>query len=200
MSRRGRIAIWVVVLVVCAGAGAFVASRTDPFSPDVEDGASPSSAVTVSPTPEPIRWAFSMRSRSRHDLYVGGSCATTWVLRTTLSELETGTLAGEGDAVRQGPAVCDTPTAQVEAETIQVIVTGLRDGDTIRLVLREAGREPAGARDLGGFANTIADIELVFRDVGTRGRTTETVDRSDGNLGSYVSITTATLACRSGCP
>ena len=78
-----------------------------------------------------------------------------WVLRTTLSELETGTLAGEGDAVSQGPAVCDTPTAQVEAESIQVIVTGIRTGDTIRIVLREAGRTPVGARDLGGFANTL---------------------------------------------
>ena len=199
MSRGRRVAIGVVVLLGCAGAGAFVASRTDPFSPDVEDGLSPTPTVTVSPTPEPARWAFSMRTRSRHDLYVGGSCSTTWALRTTLSELDTGTLAGEGDAVRQGPAVCDTPTAQVEAETIQVIVTGIHDGGTIRVVLREAGRDPVGARDLGGFANTIPDIELVFRDVSTRGRTTETVERSDGNLGSYGSITTATLICRSGC-
>ena len=199
MSRGRRVAMWVGILLLCAAAGAFVASRTDLFSPDVEDGGtSPTPTATVTPA-EPVRWTFTMRSRSRHDLYVGGSCATTWTLRTTLTELETGTLAGEGDAVSAGPAVCDTPTAQLEAESIAVIVTGVRTGDTIRIVLREAGREPVGGRDLGGFANTLRDVELVFRDVGTRARTVETVERPDGNLGSYVSVTIAVLACRSGC-
>ena len=199
MSRGHRIAMWVGILLLCAAAGAFVASRTDLFSPDVEDGgASPTPTATLTPA-EPVRWTFTMRSRSRHDLYVGGSCETTWSLRTTLTELETGTLAGEGDAVSGGPAVCDTPTAQLEAESIAVIVTGARAGATIRLVLREAGREPVGGRDLGGFANTLGDVELVFRDVGTRARTVETVERPDGNLGSYGSVAVATLACRSGC-
>lgn len=42
MSGWVKVVVWILVLLVCAGAGAFVASRTDPFPPGVEDpGARP---------------------------------------------------------------------------------------------------------------------------------------------------------------
>lgn len=197
--RRLRVAGLAAGLVVAFAAGAVVASRTDPFPPGVEDpGARPTSAVPTEEPPEAIEWSFGLVSRTRHELHVGGVCQTSWSLRAPLVEDPGGTVAGQGEA-RSNSASCTTPTAQVQADTITVIVTGLRRGDTITIVLREAGRDPVGARDLGGFANTLPEMRFVFREPARRATALERVDLPDGNLGRYVSISRATLACRSGC-
>lgn len=194
---RGRVVV-LAGLVVCFAAGAIVASRTDPFPPGVEDpGSRPSATVTDAPTVA-TRWVFTLASATRHDLHVGGSCATSWRLRTTLAEAEGGTFAGDGDA-ESSEATCTTPTAQIQADSIRLLVSGSQVGPVVRIVVREAGRDPEGARDLGGFANTLPEMGFVFQGMGERGRAVDRVTLSDGNLGTYASTNIATLTCIRGC-
>ena len=80
--------IFAGAVVVAFVAGGVVASRTDPFPP----GVGPTTSPTTEP-PEPATWAFTLTSGTRHDLHVGGTCATDWRLRTTIAEGGGGTFA-----------------------------------------------------------------------------------------------------------
>jgi hypothetical protein len=58
--------MWVGILLACAGVGAFVASRSDPFPPGVRDpGAVPSESPSPS-KPDLVRWELTMSSRTKH--------------------------------------------------------------------------------------------------------------------------------------
>src|ERR671922_2760249 len=71
-------ALWTFILLVCAGIGAFVASRSNLFPPEVRVGPSPS-AESPSPTPEPeTRWRITLTSRTDHRYHVGGACTSDW--------------------------------------------------------------------------------------------------------------------------
>jgi hypothetical protein len=196
MSRGVKMAVWVGVFIVCAGVGAFVASRTDPFPPGVED---PGIRRSPSVDPAVVAWAFEVDSTTRHDLHVGGSCRSAWVVRADLTELPDGLVNGEGEAELRGDASCDVPNAQVQATSIAMFVSGTRRGTTIRLTLEERGREPAGSRDVGGFTNTLSEMRFVFEGLGRRATDHVVVERGDGTLGTYVSDSDALIRCTGGC-
>ena len=150
--RRGlKVAAWAGLFLGCAGVGAYVAAHSNPFPPGVDR---PSGSATISPSPPPTapdRWVGGLRSVTYHQLYVGGRCTTRWRgdLRFTVSG--SGSIDGTGTARLAGTLVCDFPTAQVQAERIDLAVTGrMRDG-RLTLHLAQTGVEPAGARDYGGF-------------------------------------------------
>jgi hypothetical protein len=182
-----KVVIWIVVFAAFAGAGAFVASRSDPFPPGVEDpGARPTTSIP-SPTPTSEVWALTMHSATRHRLHVGGSCRSDWQIDGLVTVQPNGTAAGDATARLTRPASCDFPQAQVQTRRIQLVVTGELKGTVLRLAFREAGRSPTGSQDLGGFSNTLREIVPVFHleaDV-QRGRATVQATKADGDLGIY---------------
>jgi hypothetical protein len=153
--------LWVVILLACAGVGAFIASRSNPFPPGVPDpGATP---PTESPSPSPVvvEWSVAMTSRTTHTYRVGGSCTSAWRLQGRLEISEAaGRVLGRGVARVQPGAACDFPSAQVQARRVVVLFHGGREGDTLELRF-EAGRvTPAGSQDLGAFLETIGALRV----------------------------------------
>jgi hypothetical protein len=203
--RRGlKVAVWTVVFALCAGAGAYVASRTDPFPPGVEDpGARPTPVSTdVTPTPEVLAvWSVSIEADTSHRLHVGGLCTSDWKGSVRLRARADGTLAGPGSlTLVPGSAGCDFSQAQIQTETLSVASRGTIEVDgSIRLRLREAGRDPVGSQDLGGLTATVMRIRPVLTpgEAGLRGRVDTA--RSDGDLGTIAATYRLTATCRQGC-
>jgi hypothetical protein len=197
VRRALKVVVWLGVFAACAGAGALVASRTDPFPPGVED---PGAASTVSPAarspePEPANWSVEMTSRTRHEFHVGGACRTNWLIAGPILVSSGGTAGGHVVARLQGDADCDFPVAQVQTQSIRLRVEGSIVGDRFRMSFHEGGRDPVGSKDLGGLTNTLSAITPR----GAAGRTVKlTVTRPDGDLGRYVSETKVRLTCSGG--
>jgi hypothetical protein len=187
-----RVLLWVVILLACAGVGAFIGSRSNPCPPGVPDpGARPSDGPSPSP-PELDEWPITMVSRTTHTFRVGGSCTSAWRLKGTLRISSPGRITGDGVARLQPGADCDFPSAQVQAERIEVLFIGRRDGDELDLRFREAGRMPAGSQDLGAFVKTletlrVAIVEQAGGEVGEQTR----IEDPEGEI--YRSATTVRL-------
>jgi hypothetical protein len=185
-----KVVVWIVVFAAFAVAGAFVASRSDPFPPGVEDpGARPTTSIP-SPSPTPEVWALTMHSATRHRLHVGGSCRSDWQIDGLVTVQPNGTAAGDATARLTRPASCDFPQAQVQTRRIQLVVTGDQRGAVLQLTFHEAGRSPTGSQDLGGLTNTLREIQPAFHlDVGARGgHATVRATKPDGDLGIYGSL------------
>jgi hypothetical protein len=151
-----KLAMWTFILLVCAGIGAFVASRSNLFPPEV-DVPSPSPSASPSPSVEPsTHWRLMLTSRSSHTYRVGGSCTSDWRMRARIRVSPDGEVAGEGVAHLRPGARCDFPSGQVQAAAVVVRITGARDGGSLNLRLRPLGVEPPGAQDLGGFVRTLS--------------------------------------------
>jgi hypothetical protein len=148
-----RIALWVLLLAGSAGAGAFVAARSNPLVPQVGDDAT---AVASQP-PKPDRWLGTIRSTSFHRLYVGGTCESDWTTTLRLAASEDGTVSGTGKALLTSRgAPCPFAVAQLQIAEIRVRVTGSIRAGSARLRLTEVSHKPSsGAGDLGGFRNTV---------------------------------------------
>lgn len=191
MPKPLKIVIWIAVFAVCAGVGAFVASRSNPFPPGVEDpGAHPT--PTQTPTQAaPTAWTLTMHVRTQHTLHEGGACRSDWEVSGTIEIQPNGKTSGAADAKLAAPAACDFSQSQVQAKAIRLVVTGARAAGVLRLSFAEGGRTPVGSSDLGGFTNTLRFIHPVVRlPAGARaGHATTKVARSDGDLGSYNSTT-----------
>ena len=189
MPKALKIILWVAVFALAAGAGAFMASRSDPFPPGVEDPGARPTATPTRTAPGPTMWALEMTSATAHHLHVGGSCRSDWQVRGTITIQPSGSADGQGSAVLKGPASCDFSQSQVQTTKIALVVKGnLADG-SLRLSFSEAGRTPVGSQDLGGFTNTLRLIRPVLR-IGERSdRASASVraSRPDGDLGSYSS-------------
>jgi hypothetical protein len=153
--------LWAVILLACAGVGAFIGSRSNPFPPGVPDpGATPPSE-TPSPTPsELVRWSISMVSRTTHTYHVGGSCSSAWSLPGRLRISEGGRIRGRGVARLQPGAHCDFPSAQVQARRIVVLIHGRRRDDVLELRFEVGQVLPAGAQDLGAFVKTLETLRM----------------------------------------
>ena len=198
MPKAVKIILWVVVFATAIAAGAFMASRSDPFPPGVEDpGARPT--ITPKPTrtaPGPTDWALDMTSTTAHHLHVGGSCRSDWRVTGTITIQPDGTAAGRGSAALTGPATCDFPQSQVQTKKIALVVTGTLAKGSLRLAFSEAGRTPVGSQDLGGFTNTLHWIRplLKIRDDSERAIASAQVRRPDGDLGSYSSDSRVALS------
>jgi hypothetical protein len=186
-----------VVFAAAVGAGAFMASRSDPFPPGVEDpGARPITPTPTHTAPSPTVWALEMTSATAHHLHVGGSCRSDWRVRGTITIKPNGTAAGQGSAVLSQPATCDFPQSQVQTKKIALVVTGKLADGSLRLSFSEAGRTPVGSQDLGGFTNTLSLIRPVLRirDGSERATVSVQASRPDGDLGSYSSDSRAELS------
>jgi hypothetical protein len=192
-----KIILWVVVFAAAVGAGAFMASRSEPFPPGVEDpGARPITPTPTHTAPSPTVWALEMTSATAHHLHVGGSCRSDWRVRGTITIKPDGTAAGQGSAVLSQPATCDFPQSQVQTKKIALVVTGKLADGSLRLSFSEAGRTPVGSQDLGGFTNTLSLIRPVLRirDGSERATVSVQASRPDGDLGSYSSDSRAELS------
>jgi hypothetical protein len=156
-----RTLVWVAILLGCAGVGAFIAYTfpPDPFPPSVRDPAS----SAPSPTPsiaETARWSLILFSRTRHAYRVGGSCTSDWRMRGQIEIAESGRVRGQGRARLLPGARCDFPSAQIQAQRVNLRIVGRRDGDRLDLRFREEERRPVGSQDLGGFLRTLGSLRV----------------------------------------
>ena len=162
MRGWARVLLWAVILLACAGVGAFIGSRSNPFPPGVPDpGARPSDGSNPSP-PEFDEWPITMVNRTTHMFRVGGSCTSAWRVKGTLRISASGQITGRGVARLQPGAGCDFPSAQVQTERILVLILGRRDGNELHLRFRDGGRMPAGSQDLGAFVKTLETLRVVL--------------------------------------
>ena len=194
MPKPLKIGIWVAVFAACAGVGAFVASRSDPFPPGVED---PGLHETPSPTePAATAWDLSMFVKSEHILHEGGACRSDWKVSGTITVQSNGDASGVADADLASPASCDFSQSQVQTKAIRLVIAGTLEHGSLRLSFSEGGRTPVGSQDLGGFTNTLRFIHPSVRlPAGAqRGKAGAHVTRSDGDLGTYNSTTTLRLS------
>ncbi|MGZ8578467.1 MAG: hypothetical protein ACXWWX_02925 [Actinomycetota bacterium] len=203
MSKGVKVGIWVVVLALCAAAGAFAASRSDPFPPGVEEpGARPTGSVIQTPTggptsEPPADVQVGLRVDSEHELNVGGTCFSNWRGTIPLRFADGGRVRGQGEILLSAGG-CEFDTAQVQTILVTVEAEGTLEGDVLRLRFDEVSSSPAGSQDLGGFVATLRAIRPVVRLTDGDGRATVRVGRPDGELGRYRSVTRVDAAC-SGC-
>jgi hypothetical protein len=181
--RLVKVITWVLVFALCAAVGAVVAANTDPFPPGVDDpGVRPS--PDGSPAEDPGgSWLARIDARTSHDLFVGGRCAASWRIDVGIAETD-GPIDGAGAATLRGELRCDEPTAQVQAERIELRAVGATRGGELRFRLEETGRNPAGAQELSGFLDTIPRLRLRLpaRDGATA---TFDVEFPDGGQGTF---------------
>jgi len=155
-----RVLLWGLILLACAGAGAFLASRSNPFPPEV-----PPEQPTPTPTPAsegPARWLVSMTSRTTRTLRVGGACSSDWRMRARIRVSLEGVVVGSGRARLQPGARCDFETAQVQARAVGIRIVGERIGDRLRLRFEVGDVAPPGAQDLGGFVETLPEMRFTL--------------------------------------
>ncbi len=205
MRRLVKPAVWTAVFLACAGAGAYLAAHTDPFPPGVDrpTGTGPTGTTGPSPSPEPIfeRWTGTMRTASRHDLYVGGSCRSRWRTELRFAIDPSGAVQGSGVASPVGEASCDFPEAQQQAHRIRMTVVGrLTSTGVLRITFDHVTPAPAGSTDLGGFLVFLPAARLTTgTEQGSTAQLTFDQQRSDGNRGTFVFEGSMRLGCRSGC-
>jgi hypothetical protein len=156
-----RVLLWAVILLACAGVGAFLASRSNPFPPGVPDPGA--TQPTDSPSPSPpavVEWSIAMTSRTTHTYHVGGSCTSDWSLQGRLLITDAGRIRGRGVARLQPGAHCDFPSAQVQARRIVVLFRGRREGEALDLRFQDGSVQPAGSQDLGAFLKTLGTLRV----------------------------------------
>jgi hypothetical protein len=188
-----KVLLWAGILLACAGVGAFVASRSNPFPPGVPDpGVVPSESPSPTPTEPPEAWSLAMSSRTTHDYRVGGSCTSDWRVRARIRVTDEGDARGRGTARLLPGASCDFPSAQVQARSVVLLVSGKRAGGRLSLRFRADDVRPAGSNDLGAFLETLDALRIRIRErAGARARTSDRVSSDNGDV--FESSTTATL-------
>ena len=81
MPKVVKVVLWVVVFGVAIAAGAYQASKSNPFPPGVEDPGARPSQTPKHPSPSsPAASVADLRMQitSTHVLHVGGSCQSRW--------------------------------------------------------------------------------------------------------------------------
>ena len=192
--------MWALVFAACAGVGAFVAAHTNPFPPGVEDpGARSNAGASTTPTGQPASpepgggsWLVRIDARTYHDLFVGGRCAASWRVDLGIAAADV-PIDGAGAAAIKGELRCTEPTAQVQAERIDVRAVGRwREGE-LRFRLEETGRSPDGSQELSGFVDTI--VTLRFRLPAVDGASAPIdVERPAGGQGPYGAVGTVVVS------
>jgi len=156
--------LWTGILLACAGVGAFIASRSNPFPPGVAGGGTTSPGTSPSPGPDADRWTLVLRSDTSHTYRVGGACESNWRLRTSIRVQSSGGVSGAGIARLQRGAHCEFETAQEQARGIRVRILGRRVGSVLRLRFEDEGSQPVGSQDLGGFATFLPKLRVAVRE------------------------------------
>ncbi|CAN5804820.1 hypothetical protein BH18ACT17_BH18ACT17_15230 [soil metagenome] len=193
-----KFSVWTLVFAACAAVGAVVAANTNPFPPGVEDpGVRPTSATppAASGAQDPGSWLIRVDARTYHDLFVGGRCAGNWRIDVAIAALD-GPVDGAGAATLKSELRCDDPTAQVQAERIDLRAVGATRDCEIRLRLSEIGRDPSGSQEVSGFLETISTLrlELPARDGATASFNFEIPDGGQGTFGAVGSVSLTTAA------
>ena len=164
MRRAVKVVVWVVVFAACVVTGAVVAAHTNPFPPGVEDpGARPTATAPSSPESRGERFTGLATARTFHNLFVGGRCATAWLITLRFEVDEAEHIDGTGVARLRGDLRCEIPIAQVQSRRLDLAVGGRRHGDVLDLMLSVAVRDPLGSDDYGGLIATLSrfpDITL----------------------------------------
>jgi hypothetical protein len=184
--------LWFLVLVGCAGVGAVIAARTNPFPPGVEGGP----VATPSPTPQARTWTLRFESVSSHRLYVGGSCRSRWKGSVKVTASSDGAIDGSGQARLVGRRTCDSPNAQIQSKVLDLFVRGNTKGSGLVLRIRVASTSPSGSHDYGGFVATVLRRALTLS-VGNRKLRLSARDSSGKE--TYSSKTAFVLSCTAGC-
>jgi hypothetical protein len=199
MPRALRIVLWVALFAACAGVGAFIASRSNPFPPGVQDpGArsfTPSTTPTSTPEPAGVLWSGHMLAGTSHHLFVGGSCSTAWRIELDFHVSDLGRVRGTGVARLQGHLRCDFPTAQVQSRTLHLKVSGRHANMQIALTFVVKGRRPVGSDDYGGLIKTFPDFPSVPVQSG-RLEGPLHLEVPDGDQGTYMADYQMALACQ----
>jgi hypothetical protein len=173
-----KVLLWAGILLACAGFGAFLASRSNPFPPGVPD---PGAVPSASPTPIEVEVrSLQMTSRTMHTYRVGGSCTSDWRMGTNV-RFASRRVRGRGVARLLPGAACDFPSAQVQARRIAIRILGRRDGDRVLLRFETGGVLPAGSQDLGAFLETIETLRYALPD-GGRATKTKEIDTPGGDV------------------
>ena len=189
-----KIVVWTIVFAACAAVGAVVAANTDPFPPGVDDpGKRPGAASTptVDPPGPTGTWLVRIDTRTYHDLLVGGRCAANWRIDIGFAVAD-GPVDSAGAATLKSQLRCDEPTAQVQAERIDLRAVGVLRAGELRFRLEETGRSPAGSQELSGFLETIPTVRL---EISARDGATAAfdVERPDGGQGTFGAVGDAVL-------
>ncbi len=97
------------------------------------------------------------------------------------------TIRGSGPATLTGELRCDEPTAQIQAEQVELEATGNARGDELRFRLNDTSRSPVGAQDLSGLVKTLPTLR--FR-LPAREGATASFDTTlpDGDRGTYGAV------------
>ena len=151
--------LWIGILLACAGVGAFIGSRSNPFPPGVPD---PGAVPSPSPGPPRVELSITMVSRTTHTYHVGGSCTSAWRVEGRIRISASGRVRGRGVARLRPGARCDFPTAQVQSRRVAIRFLGRRDGGELELRFREVSRMPEGSQDLGAFLKTLETLRVVI--------------------------------------
>jgi hypothetical protein len=190
MPRALKVVLWVLVFAAAIAAGAYQASKSNPFPPGVEDpGARPTQTPRhASPSsPAATTARLQMQITSTHVLHVGGSCQSHWRVAGTMAIEASGRANGQATATLTGAVHCAFQQSQVETKAIKLTVAGKTVGGRLRLSFSEAGRSPVGSQDLGGLPNTLA---LIHPEVSPHGGSASVLaTKPDGDLGHYTSST-----------
>jgi hypothetical protein len=200
VRRFTRIVVWTVVFAACAAVGAVFAANTNPFPPGVDDpgvrSTDAAAPTTSSVAPLADTWLVRIDTRTYHDLFVGGRCAANWRIDISIAAVD-GPIEGAGSATLKGELRCDEPTAQVQAERVDLEAVGsARDGE-LRFRLEATRRSPAGSQELSGFLETIPAGRLV---IAARDGATASFDRviPDGGQGTYGAAGSVVLTAIAG--
>jgi len=188
VAKPVKIIVWVAAFAVAAGAGAFVASRSNPFPPGVEDpGARPTATPASSSAAGPVAWRLAMTSETEHRLHEGGACRSDWVTKGYAVVRPNGKATGTATAKVQPGAGCSFPQSQVQLTTVELDISGALAGSTLTLSFDEAGSSPVGGHDLGGFVATLPVIDPDISMGSETGEGTAKASVADGDQGAYVS-------------
>lgn len=193
MPKWVKVLLWIGVFLACAGVGAYVAAHTDPFPPGVDDPGA-NSAGPVSTEVPSGGVVVLIDTRTSHDLYVGGRCAISWRIELGLGAAE-GTVDGSGVATAKSELRCDEPTAQVQAEALQLSATGTMEDGELHFHVDETGRTPVGAQELTGFAKTMPTLrfELPAHEGATASFDVDVPDRDRGTYGAVGTVTVSSV-------
>jgi hypothetical protein len=184
VAKPVKIVVWVLVFALAAGAGAYMASRANPFPPGVEDpGARPSPSTSAAP--HRVAWRFVMTSRSWHDLHQGGTCRSDWRTKGWVVVRPNGEATGSATATVLPGAGCTFTQSQVQLKGVQMDVSGIQEGATLRLTFDEVARTPFGAQDLGGFVETLSLVHPLVKLGSAVGHGFAKASKPDGDLGTY---------------
>ena len=193
MPKAVKVLLWIGAFLACAGVGAYVAAHTDPFPPGVDDPGA-NSAGPVSTEVPSGGVVVLIDTRTSHDLYVGGRCAISWRIELGLGAAD-GAVDGSGVATAKSELRCDEPTAQVQADELQLSATGTIVDGELHFRVDETGRSPVGAQELTGFAKTIPTLrfELPAHEGATASFDVDVPDRDRGTYGAVGTVTVSSV-------